>query len=90
MKPKPKTQKTPGLFVVINLGRGLENFIAKDKNPTKIHPTLESAMTESFRLAGANIGNRFAVFSCAGFTAAAHPQVRWRKMSKADIGKPTP
>lgn len=85
MSTKKKPALKPGLFVVIDLSSRCGEHIAKSANPTKIHTTLLSAEEESARLASANVGKLFGVFSCTGLCQADAPVAKWRQPTKDDI-----
>lgn len=74
-----------GIFCVINVGREFTPQIAREKNPTALHTSLDSAHEEAERLASLNPDQKFAVFKCETYSVACMPIPEVRSITMDDV-----
>lgn len=75
----------PELLVVIDITKQIGNTVPLERAPTVLHATKKTAMAEAERLAAANVGRSFAVFSCVAIGQCGSPIVHWRTPRESDV-----
>ena len=81
----PAASTKPELLVVIDITKQIGNTVPLERAPTVLHATKTTAMAEAERLAAANVGRSFAVFSCVAIGQCGSPIVHWRTPRENDV-----